>query len=248
MTRNILVAVPNYSGSLKGEMADSLLQAQAEAMTAGWGFDVKRLTGGYHHFARNTLMGAFHAEKRYTDLVWWDDDVAITPGAFVPFVEHDVDFVCAAYRHKRDDMSYPGEPAPVEQRKMHTSASTGTPLFNTLYWVIGLSRQTRACVDKMLADPSIEWDFDDLTKVDVPYVFTEERLAIMPNGKKGRLTEDYIYCRRWIDQCGEVWLDPMMMTGHAGNQCWWGRIADLFAQQVEQHRLSEAMKKMGAAA
>ena len=237
MVRNILVAIPNHPNSLKGEMADSLLTAGIEATKAGWGFETKRLTGGYHHFARNSLLGYFHANRQYTDLVWWDDDVAITPGAFLPFVSHDVDFVCAPYRHKRDIESYPGELTSVEDRKMHESASTKTPLFNSIYWAIGFSRQSRACIDKMLADPDLRWADDELTGVKVPYVFKDEGLGL------STLTEDYVYCRRWIDLGGEVWIDPLMMTGHSGNQCWWGRFGSVLVQNVEQYRLAKAMER-----
>lgn len=238
MVPNVLVAIPNHSNSLRGEMADSLLQAGIEATKAGWGFETRRLTGGYHHFARNSLLGYFHANRQYTHLVWWDDDVAILSGAFVPFVLHDVDFVCAPYRHKRDVESYPGELAELGKRKMHESASTKTPLFNSIYWVIGFSMQTRACIDRMLADPELRWSDDDVTKVKVPYVFKDEGLGL------NTLTEDYVYCRRWIDLNEEVWVDPLMTTGHSGNQCWWGQLGSVLVREVEQYRLQKALERV----
>lgn len=241
-TRNILVAIPNHTNSLKGEMHDALVTAAIEATKAGWGFETQRLMGGYHHLARNTLLGFFHARKEFTDLVWWDDDVAIQKGAFVPFVEHDVDFVCAPYRHKRDEESYPGQLKAPGELRIHESASTKTPLFNALYWVIGLSRQTRTCVDRILSDPSIEWDDDDISGDKTPYVFTEERIGKRKDGGKSLLTEDYIYCRRWIDAGGDVWVDPMMLTGHSGNQCWWGRYGTVMQRAVEENMTRQALK------
>lgn len=247
MTRHVYVAIPNHSGAVRGETTDSLLTAQAECYAKGWKFTTQRLTGGYHHVARNRFLAMFNAEadvKGYTDLVWWDDDVAATPGQFVPFVEHDVDFVCAPYRHKRDIESYPGEWPDVGERKMRESASTKTPLFNAKYWVIGLSRQTRSCIKRILAQPDLKWINDDVDPdLRIPYVFRDEFLG---GGDRPwtLFVEDYPYCRQWIDLGGDVWVDPMMQTGHSGSQAWWGCMATQMEAAVRQHRIDEALAKV----
>lgn len=247
--RHIYVAVPNHSGSIKGETSDSLLTAQAESFSEGWKFTQQRLTGGYHHMTRNTFLALFKegmTKHGYTDLVWWDDDVCLAPGQFVPFVKHDVDFVCAPYRHKREIESYPGEWPDVGERKMRESASTKTPLFNAKYWVIGLSRQTASCVDKILADPTIRWIDEDFLLSEggkMPFVFQDEWLGDGTLEKPWKcFTEDYVYCRKWIDLGGEVWVDPMMQTGHVGGKVFWGQLAAEMERQVREHRIAQQLE------
>jgi len=242
MKRKILVAVPNYTNTLRGEMADSLLTAGLEATRAGWEFDVRRVPDSIHHIARNNLLGYFlHGD--WSDLVWWDDDVAILPGTFVPFVEHDVPFVCAAYRHKRDEESYPGAWPELGERKMRESLSTKTPLFNAKYWVIGFSRQTRECVHAIAHRPEVEWGADDaFPGVPIPDVFHEE--AFLQGGKKHKFGEDYVYVRAHIDLGGEIWVDPMMATGHAGRQIWWGRMGAQMQREVEAYRRELALDEL----
>jgi len=245
--RHVYVAIPNHSGSLKGETSDSLLTAQAECYEQGWKFTAQRLTGGYHHLTRMAFVGQFLSGVKahgYTDLVWWDDDVALAPGQFVKFVDHDVDFVCAPYRHKRDILSWPGEFPEPGKRKMHESKSTNSPLFNAVYWVIGLSRQTRKCVETIVAQPGVKWMDDDLRPGEKsPYLFGDE---FMGDGSAENpwklLTEDYVYCRRYIDAGGEVWVDPLMHTGHSGNKIWWGQLAADMQRQVEEHLIAQQLE------
>lgn len=247
--RHIYVAVPNHSGFLRGETSDSLLTAQAEAYAEGWKFTQQRLTGGYHHMTRNAFLALFKEGVRkhgYTDMVWWDDDVCLAPGQFVNFVKHDVDFVCAPYRHKRDIESWPGEMADVGERKLHESASTKTPLFNAKFWVIGLSRQTAGCVDKILADPTIRWVNEEMLANDggkMPFVFQDEWIGDGSEQNPWRpFTEDYVYCRRWIDLGGTVWIDPLMHTGHTGNKTWWGQFAVEMERQVREYRIAQQLE------
>ena len=242
MARKVFAAVPNYTNLIRGEVSDAMMVAGFEAAKTGWEFERKRLTGRIHHIARNLLLGLFlHSDS--TDLVWWDDDVAILPGNFVRFVEHDVPFVCAAYRHKQDAETYPGAFPPPGQRRMRESASTKTPLFDTLYWPIGFSRQTRGCVEAICNRPEVIWEPDDAYPgVKFPQVFKGEDVFVK-DGQRYAFGEDYAYCREWIDlaEGNAVWLDPVMQTGHAGQQIWWGCKAAQMQREVEAYRREVAL-------
>lgn len=250
MKRHIFAAVPNYTNTIQGDVSDGMLNAALECHREGWDFTRVRLPGRIHHIARNMLLGLFWHNEAYTHLHWWDDDVAVLSGNFVPFSKNDAPFVCAAYRHKRDEESYPGDMPEVGERKMRDGFD-GRPLFNTLYWPIGFSQQTRECVGRILEAVNPPWEItDDFPGVKIPALFKREDGFIESStGKRRVFGEDYAYCREWIDLGEDVWLDPTLTTGHAGVNVWWGCKGVQMQREVEAYRrdiaLLEIAKTMG---
>jgi hypothetical protein len=54
-------------------------------------------------------------------------------------------------------------------------------------------------------------------------------------GLPERLSEDYSFCKRWIDIGGEIWLDPESSLIHAGRAEFTGSLNDVFqAMAVRQ--------------
>jgi hypothetical protein len=91
----------------------------------------------------------------------------------------------------------------------------------------GFVRLTRACVERM--SEVAEHHFQDPINKDVhcPWLFEFAH----DNGQ--RKSEDYIFCKRWRDIGGKVYLDPSLTLDHTGKKTYSGSILNVIKQQTE---------------
>ena len=48
----------------------------------------------------------------------------------------------------------------------------------------------------------------------------------------GETAEDYVFCQRWRDLGGSVWIEPEIELAHVGLKAWRGCYADTLADQA----------------
>ncbi len=145
-------------------------------------------------------------------------------------LDHPVDFVIGAYRYRGDPEGYPVR---IDlDKRMEQDPKTGLigANGNILGGAFGFTRLTRACVEKMVA----------------AYPELEYPLAGAPNGRAWKLcaldqkidgvefSEDMLFCKRWCDIGGIVYIDPEVTIVHIGNKGFVGHYGDFLRKKIEE--------------
>jgi hypothetical protein len=153
--------------------------------------------------ARNALLADFLTTE-CTDLVFVDADVSWEPGILSRLLSHDVDFVAGVYRHKRDPESYPVNWLPKDE----LWAKNG--LLEVADVPMGFTRMRRAMVQKMFDASDQPYRHHSAPDLDCRVLFD----LVYANG--GFFGEDFVFCSRWRELGGKVWVDPELSVTHHG--------------------------------
>jgi hypothetical protein len=180
--------------------------------------------------ARNTLLAHFLTTE-CTDLVFVDADVAWEePETLVRLLSHDVDFVAGVYRHKRDPESYPINWLP----KPELWADPATGLLEVADVPMGFTRMRRAMVQKIFDAYSMKaYRHHSAPDLECRAVF---ELEWNPCGFFG---EDFVFCKRWRDLGGKVWIDPDLTLTHVGLKTFDGNIGKWLKSQIPAKEAAE---------
>jgi len=216
--RNVWIAVPAYTGqvhlgTMRALMADMLgLAERGDKVTI---FDESGNAMIAH--ARDMIVAQFLAGEG-TDLVFVDADVFWEPGGILKLVDHPVDFVAGAYRHRKDPEGYSvrwiaGRDELWADPETGLLEVEGVPAGFLRVSRVALERMVTAYPDKRFADSNVP---------------NGEAWALFDNIHDGEAYwgEDFSFCRRWREIGGEVWLDPELELHHVGFKTFSGRIGD----------------------
>ena len=223
MKRSVFVAVPCYTGQIEITTANSIMRARDEAAAMGWGCAVEfQPLNCYLPLVRNILVAKF-IKSGMTDLLFWDSDIATVPGAFTRLFSHDVDLVAAAYRWRKDPEGYA-----LQSREPITLGGIGDDGLLTIDGApTGFMRITRAAVDSMIAHFPDLWATDQHHEGRFPWLFDCEF---------GRdhcyHGEDFVFCRRFRQAGGTVYVDPHIPIFHTGPKTFYGKFADYLRREA----------------
>lgn len=183
------------------------------------------------HAARNRAIMDFLATD-CTDLVFCDEDVIFSRGTVIKLLEFPVDFVGGCPPHKKVDPSFPVRrfQGDIIRRSDGLIRVEGIPF--------GLVRLSRSCVERMAKE----------------YASLEYQSVVFEGGKGLRIfsfdvvdgqerSEDFMFCKRWIDIGGEVLCDPNIDFGHVGQHVYLGN----FHKFLEEHATLKEIYKASAA-
>jgi hypothetical protein len=221
MPRKIFIAVPAYSGEVTVPTMTSLLRARDEARGQGWECTIETRPGdSMVHRGRNVMLTDF-LESDASDLVFWDADVAAAPGAFLRLVSHPVDFVGGVYPFRQDPEGYPlraiGPLIEDAATGLMTNAELGLPA--------GFLRVTRAGLERMVAAHPELWARERSGRR-IVWLFDFALIDHEP------FSEDFVFCRRWREAGGVVWLDPDLTLHHTGQKTFSGRYGDFYRRRL----------------
>jgi hypothetical protein len=223
--RNVMMAIPTRDPSVKVDVMTSMVSTMYELGAAGISMSVFVWSGDpLVSHARNIILAKFMTTD-CTDLFFIDDDVAWAPGSVLRLLNHPGDLVAGAYRHKRDPESYPVNWFGNDLRQLQMNKNTGLLLVRDVPF--GFARLSRAGVQKM-------WDAAADKKFRTNQAPELECRVIFDMGytkQEGEefgeyFGEDYVYCQKWRELGGQVWLDPMVDLTHHGNKAYQGRVID----------------------
>ena len=162
--------------------------------------------------SRNTITADFLASD-CTDLLWIDSDLVFSPEHIARIVSHDLDVVGGFYPKKQEgELQWvcnclDGEQPPPDPK---------TKLQQVKYIGTGFMRVRRHVFERMIEEygPWIgymsdgtkrkEWDFWAVG----PHQF--------PDGNRRYLSEDWMFCQRWLDIGGKVYADAGIVLKHIG--------------------------------
>lgn len=220
--RNYFIAVPVHTGEVRHEMAASLVGAVAALQKLGHRWYLHFLSGcSIIPDARDILASTF-LRGEWTHIIWLDSDIAFPPHSFTRLITPDVEMIGGLYRFKRDIEEYPVNFFPGERWAVNpaTGEPDGEGLIKTQHIPFGFCCMSRSVIEKMAkARPKTYTNpIDSTLKC---YNFFDR---VVEDGVSWG--EDYIFCRRWREIGGDIWVDPKMHLTHIGTKHYPGHVGD----------------------
>jgi hypothetical protein len=213
----VFLAIPAHSCQVHFATLSSIVQSVFELTAKGTLVHLNCWAGdSLLPHARNALLAKFLTTD-CTDLVFVDSDISWEPGALVRLLSHDVDLVAGAYRHKREPESYPVNWLPKDE----LWADPNTGLLEVADVPMGFTRMRRDAVQKM-ADAFVgrAYSHHSAPELDCRCLFELEFNA------GGFYGEDFVFCRRWRELGGQIWVDPELSVTHHGMADFRGHLGD----------------------
>lgn len=216
MTRNVFVGIPTRDPLVKVNTMASVVDAVYDLGSAGMAMTLFNWSGDpLISHARNVVLATFLLKTDCSDLLFVDDDVSWERGAVTRLMGHPVDVVAGVYRHKRDPESYPVNW--FDEGKIMVDNATG--LLDARDVPFGFTRVTRKAAEQMW-EAAKDKPFQHSSAPDL-----ECRLVFDMMYEDGKyFGEDYVFCRKWRDLGGKVWIDPELNLIHTGWKDYHGHI------------------------
>lgn len=168
--------------------------------------------------ARAVIVAQF-MESDGTHLVSLDNDVCWEPGALVRLVDHPVDMVAGAYPKRIDPIEFAIRFLP-DREELWADPETG--LLEVEACQGGFVRYTRAVFEKMMAAYP-ESKFSSARYGSDGFLYALFEPMFIDGHRRG---EDFAFCHRWRAIGGQVWVDPEIKMGHAGNKMFIGQFGE----------------------
>lgn len=214
--KHVMIAVPAYTGTVHLGCMRSIVSDVLRLVTRG---DLVTLNDQVYDAeidtARARIVSEFLASK-CTHLVMVDSDLCWEAGGITKLVDHTGkgrDFVCGAYPHRRDPITWPLhllETRTLVDGLLEIKACPGGFIALTRY---GLETMVERYADLRFASSKTThpiWALFD-------HVWDGET----------RLSEDLSFCARWRDLGRPIWLDPTLTVGHIGHKLFTGRLGEV---------------------
>lgn len=212
--RHVYIATPTHDGKLFAEYTQSLARTVALLLQSGVAYTIDFIMGNaIVQDARNRLVANFMASEA-TDLMFIDSDIAWPPEAVLALLESPHEVVGGAYRQKHD-----------EGRMFNASVLKVTPsgLVECDFLGAGFLRVKRRAIDKMCQHYADKRYGDD--KGNPVFGLFD---VLIQDGKI--VGEDAVFCRRWRDMGGKIFMAPNLMLGHVGRKIWVDNFADMYRE------------------
>ncbi|HEY2660930.1 MAG TPA: hypothetical protein VGI79_14515 [Caulobacteraceae bacterium] len=229
----IMIATPCFGGMLTQGYVESIIKLIHYA--GQHGFEVRLALLGHDALitrSRNTLVSAFLDLPRMTHLMFIDADIAFEPEAVGRLLAFGEDLVGGVYPLKVTDWSNSaarqallGEPAALASLNYVGTLCEGAALEQREGFATGVYAGTgfmliRRKVLEQLAQAHPELRYTAMHVYPRPTRPSEHQYALfecMIEPDTGiYLSEDYAFCRRWLNLGGKIWLDTQSRLTHIG--------------------------------
>lgn len=227
----ILIATPVYGKVTYEQHTQSILKLFSDAAQRGIRMSRMTVSDSLITRSRDNLTSLFLQEQQFTHLLWIDADIAFEPDQVWRLLEHDEGVCVAAYPFKGiqwpDPATLPKGISPyglqmATHRYVLNSVAGAVPTQDEFIEVLdgatGFMLIKREVLQAMVeAYPELSY-WSDQPGWDNPYqyLFYEEMIEELPDGKRRRLSEDYAFCRKWQKIGGTIWLDLNSKLTHIG--------------------------------
>lgn len=203
--------VPCYGGAVFEKFFVSILKACLANNNNGILFSVDTISNeSLVTRARNNLIAKGMSKDQVTHFMFIDADVSFEPEDLWKLIAMDKDVACGLYPKKGYPIEYilnklNKEDEPDENGHIRVRhAGTGFMLIK------------REVIEKMIKHYS-QLKYKNDLKMDAayePYMYSLFDTALSDDGYY--LSEDYLFCERWIKMGGDVWVDTTIRLGHSG--------------------------------
>jgi hypothetical protein len=241
---NILVGTPCYGGNLTSAYLESVLELQKACDLRGIGLDLITLAGeSLIPRGRNAIVANFLDHPAYTHLFFIDADTGFGAAQVLRMIEFDREVVCGicplkAIDWERVRASAAAGAVDLQAASLQYVLSARDPLATAIrvqsvngfakadYGGSGFMLIKRGVFERMKsAYPATRFEHSHfVSKGRKPnsqnlYAFFD---CEVDQETKVYLSEDYLFCRRWTEIGGEIWVDLLSKLDHIGNYTFHG--------------------------
>ena len=213
----MFLAVAAYDG-LGAGFGYALFHYGQALQAAGIATELAIYSGNCHvDDSRNRLVRDFLLSD-CTDLIFLDADVGSQGKSIVALAQYDRDVVAGIYPKKHGDDSYPVRMIPGEiwSDRDGLIEAEGVPT--------GFLRIRRNVLERLAAE-AVQYNARNDAGSAIPLIF--ER-AVIDGVRWGG---DYMFCRKWRDIGGKIYIDPSLRFEHSGEHTWTGNVGAWLRQR-----------------
>jgi len=240
---NLVVATPCFGGQISALYATSLFKLQASLRSYS-GVSLKVLFKDGDALitrARASLVSQFLDDPEATHLLFIDADIGFAPEQVVRLLGCGADMCAAVYPIKRIDWERTkttlaaGRAAPAALNYVFEVEDANAVVekggfIKVRYAGTGFLMIQRSALERMCAQyPQLKYrrdhSLDAATESNNRFALFESVIA--EDGTY--LSEDFAFCKRWIDIGGEIWADLGSKLAHVGPMTFHGDLASQFA-------------------
>ena len=204
------IGIPCYGGMVSEPTMTSFLRFILLAQQAGlnWSLDTM-VNESLVTRARNNLMAKMMTNTTATHFMFIDADIRFQPESILQMIACDKEVIGGLYPKKALPVNYVInlKPETKIQGDIFTVDTTGT----------GFLLFKREVYEKMIAQfPETKYVDDvGLGKQYEPMMYSIFDCKIDARGHY--LSEDWLFCRRWQDMGGEIWVHSKVLLNHIGH-------------------------------
>lgn len=183
--------------------------------------------------ARNEIVARFLASD-CTDLLLIDDDMGWAPEAVIRLLASDKPVIAGVGRKRVDKPNSDPEVwcfAPLDGARLVQDDDMGAIEVNAVG--TAFMKIERAVLEAMIAAHPT-WKRDGHDQMPEPVKAKYYQFFRFDPDDTMELGEDYVFCRRWRDLGGRIYIDPTIALSHVGSKTWTGCIAELLQAAPEQ--------------
>jgi hypothetical protein len=224
----VCFAIPTITGDMRCETFKNLMEAVLMLKELNIETDLLILANcPVLPVARNTLVAMFMADPEATDLFFLDYDVGFDPAAVVKLLHRPEEIIAGAYRVKVDDRT---------EFSVVIKTRDGQPIGKVIseepplaiveadFLATGFMRIKRK-VFELMAEyyPELKYQENVVKTVNRKIEEAYDFFGMGIDHTRGRYTtEDYMFCKRWRDIGGQLWIYPDIAFDHIGKKAYSG--------------------------
>jgi hypothetical protein len=244
---HIIIGTPCYGGNVTQHYMISAIKLKDAARERGIAVSFNLLGGdALITRARNIVTAQFLAEETATHLLFIDADIGYEPEQVFALLEADKDVVGAAYPVKRMDWELIERAAKAGVPNLSSGILNYVVEFlepDQIQAVKGFARcrylgngflMIKRRVFPRMAAHYPETQFKGLQLTRNFELSEDSRFAyfdcIIDPETGAYLSEDYTFCKRWVDMGGEIWVDLNSKLTHVGPFSFHGNLMSTFDQ------------------
>ena len=204
--RNVLIAAPSYDGKVNVWHATALNETSKLGLTKN--INVSAVYMSYDALVQRARNDIFKlaVDAQIDDLVFIDCDVDWQPADFFKLLEHDVQIVAAPII-KKSDLQHTYSIKLTGDYKVEDNGLAEVDGAAT-----GMMRIRSDAIHKIW---SYSEEYQEQHKSETSRMVFDVKLI------DGELvSEDIVFCRKWIEMGGKVYIDPTINCGHSGEKRW----------------------------
>jgi glycosyltransferase involved in cell wall biosynthesis len=218
--KKIVITTPFYMAQGFAPYMSSVVQACKALSELGIKWDFWNICGdSYVERVKNSFLQLF-LKSDATDMVMIDSDLKFDVEGFLRIALCDHDLIGGSYPMKNGWTNFVGVPK-LDENKKFTWDGMGN--IRAEFVSGGFTKFSRNCIQKM-SEHYKSHGYKDPTASFKEYTPALFECAITQDGL--RATEDYVFCKKWTDIGGEVWIDPTVKFQHYGVKGWLGCFID----------------------
>lgn len=210
----VMIGTPSLDGNLTVEYVSSLMHTQQLCQSNGIVCDLSILRGDcFIAKARNNIVKQF-MDSECDSLFFIDADEGWDAIAFLRMVLDPHEIVAGAVPKKTDAIEFNGLNLDAEK---NGDCHVENGLLRAKHVGTGFMRIKRSVIQKFIDAGAVKYKPGDGS----PHEFLWE---VFETGiKDGQFWgEDLLFCEKWLNMGGYVWIDPVIDFSHAGRKCYKG--------------------------